>query len=90
MSPAPITDLVVGDRFERQQIVFPLASRSFTWQRDETILVETSRQFDPFALQTQLSDMGLIPVRHYTDAKEWFSLLLFRKGNNGQTSPRTL
>lgn len=66
---------------ERQEVVFPAEGLSFSWQRDEGILVETSRKFDPLALEAQLSELGLLPVRHYTDDKKWFSLLLFRKGS---------
>ena len=65
---------------ETQEIVFPSDAVSFTWEKEERILVETSRKFDPNTLATQLSHVGLVPVTHCTDANEWFSLLLFRKG----------
>lgn len=63
----------------KQEIIFPSEALSFTWQKDEGILVETSRKFDPRTLATQLSELGLEPVTHCTDPKEWFSLLLLRK-----------
>lgn len=52
---------------------------SFVWQKDEPILVEISRKFDPARLRHQLSFFDLIPMDHFTDRKDWFSLLLFKK-----------
>lgn len=62
-----------------QEIRFPQAGVSFHWQRDEEILVEISRKFDPLRLQEQLGFFNLQPVAHYTDANQWFSVLLFKK-----------
>jgi len=62
-----------------QEIVFPSFGASFCWAKDDRILVEISRKFDPLRLQQQLRFFDLIPLAHYTDAREWFSLLLFRK-----------
>jgi L-histidine Nalpha-methyltransferase len=64
---------------ETHDIEFRSYGSSFRWERDEKILVEISRKFDPIRLQQQLRYFDLIPVAHYTDAKEWFSLLLFKK-----------
>ena len=64
---------------EPQQIYFPTAETSFQWQKDERILVEISRKFDPIRLQEQLGFFGLLPVEHFTDPNEWFSVLLFKK-----------
>ena len=64
---------------EDQTIRFPNARAHFTWKRQERILVEISRKFDPDRLQEQLGFLGLQPVAHYTDLKEWFSVLLLRK-----------
>jgi len=64
---------------EAQEIFFPAADTSFRWQRDEKILVEISRKFEPSRLQEQMSFFGLLPVAHFTDPKEWFSVLLFKK-----------
>ncbi len=64
---------------ETQEIRAPARSLSFSWEKDEKILVEISRKFDPDRLQAQLRCFGLAPVAHYTDAKQWFSLLLFKK-----------
>lgn len=63
----------------RQEIHFPSFDASFLWEQGERILVEISRKFDPHRLQQQLRFFDLIPVAHYTDTNEWFSLLLFRK-----------
>ena len=65
------------------EIHFPSFGASFNWAKDERILVEISRKFDPLRLQQQLKFFDLSPVQHYTDANQWFSLLLFKK------APRT-
>ncbi len=62
-----------------QQIRFPQAGASFHWRRDEKILVEISRKFDPLRLQEQLGFFDLTPVAHFTDPNQWFSVLLFKK-----------
>jgi dimethylhistidine N-methyltransferase len=64
-----------------QEITFPAFGTSFRWEKDERILVEISRKFDPLRLQQQLRYFDLLPVAHYTDPKEWFSLLLFKKAS---------
>jgi L-histidine Nalpha-methyltransferase len=62
-----------------QEINFPSVGTSFIWEKDESILVEISRKFDPDRLQNQLRCFDLKPIAHFTDPKEWFSLLLLRK-----------
>ena len=62
-----------------QAIHIPRALASFQWHAGEKILVEISRKFDPNRLQEQLRFFGLIPVAHFTDANEWFSVILLRK-----------
>lgn len=62
-----------------QEIVFPTADSGFCWQKEEKILVEISRKFDPERLQEQLRFFDLKPVAHFTDEREWFSVLLFKK-----------
>lgn len=62
-----------------QEIRFPNHHASFQWRRDEKILVEISRKFDPDRLQEQLGFFGLAPAGHFTDIDQWFSVLLFRK-----------
>ena len=66
---------------EAQDIRFASFNSSFRWHRDDRILVEISRKFDPERLQQQLRFFGLHPVLHCTDPKEWFSLLLLKKVN---------
>ncbi len=62
-----------------QEIHFPSHGASFVWEKDESILVEISRKFYPATLQKQLQFFDLKLVEHFTDPKEWFSLLLLRK-----------
>ena len=64
---------------ELQEIRFAERASAFQWQKDEKILVEISRKFDPRRLQEQLGFFGLAPVKHFTDANEWFSVLLLKK-----------
>jgi L-histidine Nalpha-methyltransferase len=65
-----------------QEIRFPSFKSSFLWDKDERILVEISRKFDPERLQQQLRFFDLHTVQHFTDSKDWFSLLLFKKTAN--------
>jgi dimethylhistidine N-methyltransferase len=62
-----------------QDIRFASFNTSFRWEKNDRILVEISRKFDPERLQQQLRFFNLHPVRHSTDSNEWFSLLLFKK-----------
>lgn len=64
---------------EEHKINFPTERASFRWLKDEKILVEISRKFDPSRLQEQLRFFGLRPVEHFTDPNEWFSVLLLKK-----------
>jgi L-histidine Nalpha-methyltransferase len=64
---------------EEHDIKFPTVGASFRWRKDEKILVEISRKFDPIRLQEQLRFFGLRPIAHFTDSNEWFSVLLFKK-----------
>jgi dimethylhistidine N-methyltransferase len=64
-----------------QEIQFPSFATSFTWEKDDRILVEISRKFDPTRLQKQLQFFGLRPTGHFTDPKRWFSVLLFQKSS---------
>jgi len=62
-----------------QQIRFSVANAAFPWHKDEKILVEISRKFEPNRLREQLGFFGLTPIEHFTDLNQWFSVLLFRK-----------
>jgi dimethylhistidine N-methyltransferase len=64
---------------EPQEIRFSNPESAFHWQKDEKILVEISRKFDPQRLQGQLRYFGLRPMEHFTDANRWYSVLLFKK-----------
>jgi dimethylhistidine N-methyltransferase len=45
----------------------------------ETIRTEISRKFNLKTLQQQLQAQGLIPIKTWTDPKQWFGLLLCQK-----------
>ena len=62
-----------------QEIRFPSFNTSFRWEKNDRILAEISRKFDPERLQQQLRFFDLHPVRHFTDPNDWFSLLLFKR-----------
>ena len=47
---------------EVQEIIFPSAKTSFHWRKDERILVEISRKFDPLRLQEQMRFFGFLPL----------------------------
>ena len=64
-----------------QEICFAKFGASFHWPKEQRILVEISRKFEPARLQPQLRFFGLSPVDQYTDAKDWYSLLLFKKSS---------
>lgn len=64
---------------DSQAIRFPTVDTSFQWERQEKILVEISRKFDPLRLQEQLRFFDLQPIAHFSDAQEWFSVLLLKK-----------
>jgi dimethylhistidine N-methyltransferase len=71
---------------ENQRIVIPCCETSFVWEKEEPILVEISRKFDPDRVQEQLRCFGLSPIGHFTDAQKWFSLLLFQKDRRAGAS----
>jgi len=62
-----------------QEIHFPSHRASLTLKDGDEILVEISRKFEPENLKKQLRFFALDPVEHFTDPREWFSLLLLRK-----------
>jgi len=62
-----------------QEICFPPFGASFDWPKDQRILVEISRKFEPARLQRQLVFFGLTLVEHFTDVNGWFSVMLFKK-----------
>lgn len=63
-----------------QEIRLTKEDVTFLWRKGEGILVEISRKFDPDQLLQQLRFYGLESVAHFSDPKEWFSLLLLSKG----------
>ena len=73
------TDRNVCRRQRSHEVRFPRVPTAFQWQKDEQILVEISRKFDPLRLQEQLRFFDLGAVEHFTDPREWFSVLLLKK-----------
>lgn len=65
---------------ETHTVRFPRHEASFVWEKDEPILVEISRKFEPAKLIRQAAFFGLELIEEYADPRRWFSLLLFRKG----------
>lgn len=66
---------------DTQEIRFSSVPTSFVWENGDRILVEISRKFYPDRLQAQLRLFGLKLVEHYTDPKNWFSVLLLRRAD---------
>ena len=66
---------------EPQEVRFP-AGTVLSWHRDDPILVEISRKFDPIKLQQQLRFFGLRPLERFSDPRGWFSLLLLKKDDH--------
>lgn len=66
-----------------QTIHFPTLAATFDWEKEERILVEISRKFEPVRLQNQLRCFGLKPVADFTDSNKWFSVLLFQRSEYG-------
>lgn len=64
---------------EDHEVVFPPLELSMRWRRGEELLVEVSRKFQPERLKRQFACYGYDSVHEFTDEREWFSLILFRK-----------
>ena len=60
---------------------FPLLQYSFRWEKNDRILAEISRKFDPERLQQQLRFFNRIRSAFH-HPNDWFSLLLFKKAAN--------
>ena len=67
-----ITTAAAGDSL-------PSFGTSFKWAKEEPILVEISRKFDPTVCNNSSSSFDLAPIAHFTDPNQWFSLLLLKK-----------
>jgi len=62
-----------------QNIRIQCLNRTFPVAKGEMLQVEISRKFHLPSVKDQLSSYGFEPVNTYTDAKNWFGLLLLRK-----------
>lgn len=51
-----------------------------TFDTEERIHTEISRKFEPEALASEMAGLGFAPSAEWTDPREWFSLMLFARG----------
>ncbi len=67
-------------KFSRaQKIHIESLHRTFYVAKEEMLQIEISRKFHVSAVKDHLNSYGFKPVKTYTDAKNWFGLILFRK-----------
>lgn len=64
---------------QTHDVHFPGLGDRSRWVEGESIVVEISRKFEPLRLARQLSLFGLDLQAHFTDPRQWFSLLLFSR-----------
>ena len=57
-----------------------LSGQDITFEMGETIHTEISRKFNLEGIQQDLKHHGLLPLKTWTDANQWFGLVLARKG----------
>jgi L-histidine Nalpha-methyltransferase len=62
-----------------QTVTLPALDLTLDFAAGETILSEISRKFDPTALHIQLTQQQLLPQKLWTDAQQWFGVMLCRK-----------
>ena len=65
----------------RQQIHLAPLGRTITLEAGERVMTEISRKFELAELGAYLSIFGLETVRTFTDPREWYALLLLRRGD---------
>lgn len=70
-------EMYVRARFDHKAFL-PFPGQEITWKKGERLLVEVSRKFDPDRLAVQLAAYGLRQCGHFSDPREWFSLLLLK------------
>jgi L-histidine N-alpha-methyltransferase len=71
----------IGARFRTRQMIDVLpAGRTFVLEAGEQIMTEISRKFDRPRLSSYLECFALETVHVATDEREWFAVLLLRKG----------
>jgi L-histidine Nalpha-methyltransferase len=61
-----------------RDIAFTVCGRRFTLRQGETIHTENSHKYDPRSAGFMLLAGGWEPVRSYSDASEWFTVILAR------------
>lgn len=62
-----------------QVVTMPVLGRSFVFRRGKRILTELSRKFDPQELAGWFDASGFRCVRQWTDAREYFGLMLLER-----------
>jgi L-histidine Nalpha-methyltransferase len=62
-----------------QSVEFPGHSAQFRWDVGDRLLVEVSRKFEPRRLAEQLARFGFALAQRFSDPREWFSVMLFRR-----------
>ncbi len=67
-----------------QRVRFPGLGLEFQWAKGRGILVEISRKFDPARLGKMLRGFDLETVEHFSDPREYFSVLLLEKRGGDQ------
>lgn len=65
---------------EKHRVHFTPLDIPIQWERGEELLVEVSRKFQPARLKRQFACYGYDTLLEFSDEREWFSLILFRKG----------
>jgi L-histidine Nalpha-methyltransferase len=63
-----------------QTVRIPALGLTLEFTAGETILSEISRKFDLTEIQTQLAQHQLLPQQTWTDDRQWFGVMLCRKG----------
>ena len=66
---------------EAQKIHIETLHKTFCVAKGEMLQVEISSKFELPAVKDHLNSYGFKPVETYTDAKNWFGLLLFQKNS---------
>jgi L-histidine Nalpha-methyltransferase len=71
---------IFGRLTRRQRVWLAPLDATLTLEAGDRVMTEISRKFDLADLQRSLEMFGLEPVRAFTDPREWYALLLLRRG----------
>ena len=64
---------------EDQVVTIPVLGRSYVFRRGTRILTELSRKFDPAELARWFEARGFGLVRHWSDERDYFGLMLLER-----------